>query len=153
MIYDKLIKKVHGPYSRKDNRKHVVIVFEDDSKKTVSYPKYLMEQQLGRELDPDLETIDHINRDFTNNDISNLQIIERSEHAKLDAERTKEQQFVCEVCNKEFTLTSWQLHDAVQNRKKGKTGPYCSRSCAGKATHLKNKAIKQIVIEKYKINK
>ena len=27
MIYDKEIKKVHGPYKRKDGREHVVIVF------------------------------------------------------------------------------------------------------------------------------
>jgi hypothetical protein len=60
-MYGKEIKKVHGPYTRQqDGRQHVVVVFVDLSKKTISYPKYLMEQKLGRELDPDLETIDHI---------------------------------------------------------------------------------------------
>ena len=48
---NKKVKKVHGPYTRKDGRKHVVTVFEDGSKKTTSYPKWVKEQELGRELD------------------------------------------------------------------------------------------------------
>ena len=152
-MYGKEIKKVHGPYIRKDGRKHVVIVFEDDSTKTVSYPKYLMEQYLGRELDPETETVDHIDRDFTNDAISNLQIIPRSEHAKLDAIRIKEQQFTCGICGKQFILNAHQLHDAYSNRKKGRAGPYCSRSCAGKATHLSERVIEKVVLEYYRLEK
>ena len=36
--------KVYGPYKRKDNRKHVVIVHDNGSRQTQSYPRYLMEQ-------------------------------------------------------------------------------------------------------------
>jgi hypothetical protein len=57
-IYGKEIKKVYGPYKRDDGRYHVVVVFVDNKKKIISYPKYQMEQKLGRELDPDLETVD-----------------------------------------------------------------------------------------------
>ena len=60
----KKIKKVLGPYERPDKRKHMVIHYEDGSKGTKSYPKYLMEQKLGRELESD-ETVDHINRGCT----------------------------------------------------------------------------------------
>lgn len=41
--------KIYGPYLRKDLRKHIVIVNDDGSKTTKSFPKYLMENKLGRE--------------------------------------------------------------------------------------------------------
>ena len=44
--------KVYGPYTRKDGRKHVVIVNNNGTKTTKSYPRYLMEQHLGRSLEP-----------------------------------------------------------------------------------------------------
>ena len=41
--------KVYGPYIRKeDNRSHVIIIFPDDIRLTVSYPRYLMELKLVR---------------------------------------------------------------------------------------------------------
>ena len=76
--------KVYGPYTRPDGRQHVILIFEDGQRRTVSYPKYLMEQKLGRELDPDLETINHKNGDFTDNRWENLEILSRVDHAHLD---------------------------------------------------------------------
>lgn len=73
--------KVFGPYVRKDNRKIVILQSLEDSKlKTVSYPKFLMEQHLGRYLTKD-ETVDHINADFTDDRIENLQILSRAKNA------------------------------------------------------------------------
>ena len=127
----KKIKKVLGPYERPDKRKHMVIHYEDGSKGTKSYPKYLMEQKLGRELESD-ETVDHINRDCTDDRIENLQILKRSEHCSLDVKRRKSQDFVCPWCDNSFTLSGRKLNNATQNREKGHTGPFCSRSCSGK---------------------
>jgi len=42
--------KVYGPYTRKDGRQHVIL-YENGTRKTVSYPKYLLETKLGRPLD------------------------------------------------------------------------------------------------------
>lgn len=127
--------RVYGPYKRDDGRMHCVIVFPDGSRKTISYPKYLMELKLGRFLS-DAETIDHIDGDFNNNAYENLQILERSEHAKIDAHRAKEQWFKCGVCGTEFSLSGRKLQNAYNNRKfKNATGPYCSRRCAGIASH------------------
>lgn len=123
------IKKVHGPYTRKDRRKHVVIVFEDNSKRTVSYPKFLMEQHIGRELDPVKETIDHIDGDFTNDDLDNLRIIDRSTHAKEDAKYAKLITITCVWCGKKAKKKGNKLR---HNSKQGKAGPFCGKSCAGK---------------------
>lgn len=38
-------QKVYGPYLRKDGRKHVIIVYGDGHKRTVSYGRLV---QLGR---------------------------------------------------------------------------------------------------------
>lgn len=129
MVYDEC--KVYGPYNRKDGRQHVIVIFPDKKRKTVSYPKYLIENHLQRYLEQD-ETVDHIDCDFTNNSLSNLRILKRGEHTRQDVKRYAGQDFKCPECNKSFSLSGRKLHNAIHNRKKGKAGPFCGRSCAGK---------------------
>lgn len=125
--------KIYGPYTRKDLRQHVIIVHSDGRKQTKSYPKYLLEQHIGREL-LEHETVDHIDNDKTNNDITNLQILTRKANAEKSTVLRPRQvyKFACPVCGKQaekffnFVKSNWR---------KGKAGPYCSRQCAGKAHH------------------
>lgn len=128
MVYDGYT--LYGPYKRKDGREHVILK-KQNKRKTVSYPKYLMEVYLDRYLEKN-ETVDHIDRDITNNSIDNLRVIRRSEHVTLDVKRYKEQKFTCPWCGAVFDLQSKRLHDAIYNRKQKKSGPFCSRSCAGR---------------------
>lgn len=120
----------------------------------VSYPKYLMELHLSRYLLPD-ETVDHIDRDHTNDDLSNLQVLSRREHSKLDCKRTILQTFECFVCGNKFTLNRIQLSSAVFWRRKGSNGPYCSKSCAGKASTAKqyNQKHNQHYLQKHAITR
>ena len=120
--------KILGPYKRPDGRKHMVITNEDGSKTTKSYPKFLMEQHVGRELLPN-ETIDHIDRDFTNDSLDNLRIIGRSEHTKDDIKRVKLKEIICVRCGQTAMKRASYLHG---NAKQKKAGPFCGRSCAGK---------------------
>lgn len=117
---------VYGPYTRKDGRKHIVLYWPSENRRqTVSYPKWLIEQHLGRFLLPD-ETVDHINRDFTDDRLENLQILKRADHAKLDAIRRKPVDAVCAWCNRSFTILN-----GLNHRGRGKAGPFCSRKCSG----------------------
>lgn len=74
--------KVNGPYARKDGRKHIVLNNSKLSKgdpnklRTLSWPKALVEVREGRLLLDD-ETADHKDENFTNDDLSNLQILTR----------------------------------------------------------------------------
>jgi hypothetical protein len=124
--------KVHGPYKRRDGRQ-IVVVVEDDvngcaTRRTVSYPKWLMELQIGRKLDPNLETVDHIDSNFDNNSLDNLRVVPRAEHSADDTRRVKLVKFNCGWCKKEFERSPRLVRD---KSRKNKAGPFCSRRCAG----------------------
>jgi hypothetical protein len=121
--------KVHGPYRRQDGRQIVIIVENNGQRRTVSYPKWLMEMQLGRRLDPNLETVDHIDSNFDNNNLDNLRVVPRAEHSADDTRRVKPVKFTCGFCNKEFERSPRLVRD---KSRKNKAGPFCSRTCAGK---------------------
>ena len=128
--------KVYGPYTRKDGRQHVILVHEDLSRQTMSYPKYLMEQHLKRALLAS-ETVDHINNDFTDNRIENLQILTQAENSTKEMQRPerakKFYEFICPMCG---TFAVKPLNFVKGNKSKGRAGPFCSRKCAGIASHL-----------------
>jgi len=125
--------KVYGPYKRKDGRM-VVIVAKNDKRHTISYPKYLMEKHLGKKIKPN-ETIHHIDGDFTNNSIGNLQVLDRSEHIKLERP-IQTRNYTCPICNTKFTLCGRKLSRRLSNEKrqpnKKLAGPFCSKQCAGR---------------------
>lgn len=124
--------KVYGPYFRNDGRKHVIVIVKDCndkviSRQTISYPKYLVEGILTRELEHNL-TIDHIDNDFTNDAPSNLRILPRAEHARQDALHVCAITAVCVECDNSFTLRCGQYTTASRNC----AGPFCSKRCIGK---------------------
>lgn len=125
--------KVFGPYKRPDGRQIVIVVENNGKRRTVSYPKWLLEMQLGRKLDPNLETVDHIDSNFDNNDLSNLRIVERREHSGDDTRRVKNLDLNCAWCNNEFQRSPRLIRDKA---KKQKAGPFCSRNCAGKYSRM-----------------
>lgn len=124
-----LAGKVFGPYKRQDGRQIVIVMDDNGKRRTVSYPKYLMEKHLGRPLDPTTETVDHWDSNFDNNDLSNLRIVPRDVHSGDDTRRVKPITFQCAVCGKSFERSPRLVRD---KSKKGKSGPFCSRQCAGK---------------------
>jgi hypothetical protein len=134
------MEKIYGPYINNKSRSFIIRV-SNNTKTTQSYPRYLLEQHLNRKLSPD-EIVDHINNDFTDNRIENLQILTLKENSikeMLRPERARKlYTFICPNCNKE--TTKW-LNNVKSNHKKGKTGPFCSRKCAGQFTY-KNPWIK-----------
>lgn len=121
--------KVHGPYKQKSGRQFVIVIEDDGVRRTVSYPKWLLELQLGRRLDPDLETVDHIDSNFDNNNLDNLRIMPRNEHSSEDTRRVKHVKFNCAWCKNEFERSPRLVRDKAR---KNKAGPFCSRTCAGK---------------------
>jgi hypothetical protein len=126
----KTILKIYGPYQHENGRLFVVAKYSDGSKGSISYPKYLMELHLGRKLLPN-ETVDHIDRNYLNNEISNLQILDRSLHVKLDVKRRQDEILTCIWCNANFLKTG-KILSTQNSRIKHTAGPFCSKKCSGK---------------------
>ena len=131
--------KIYGPYTGKDGRQRIVL-YENGKRTTVSYPKYLLEQKIGRPLLPD-ETCDHIDGDVSNNSLDNLQVLSRIDNIKKHASLKPREKgvFTCPECLSSFIVN---MNDARHNRKQGKAGPFCSRSCAGKYGQRLNKTFR-----------
>lgn len=121
--------KVRGPYKRPDGRK--IMSIDDNGKRTtISYPKFLVQEILGIELGNN-ETIDHIDKDYTNDNLSNLRIVKISEHCSQDNPRDLKKTITinCPLCGNSAKVNRIK---AKSNRRIGKAGPFCSRSCAGR---------------------
>lgn len=126
--------KVYGPYYNGNHgRKLVIVVDKNGKRRTISYPKWLMECHLGRKLDPNKDTVDHFDGDINNNDFSNLRIVPRDEHSADDTRRAKNLNLHCAWCDKEFERSPRLIRDKA---KKKKAGPFCSRQCAGKYSRM-----------------
>lgn len=128
--------KVRGPYIHKTGRlagrRYVNIEYEDGKRTSKLFSRHLVEQYLGRNLLPN-ETVDHVNEDFTDDSLDNLQIISNVENIKKYFRLKRPRQmflFVCPRCGKD---SSKPLNKVLHNRKQGKAGPYCSKSCAARA--------------------
>lgn len=128
---------VCGPYKAKDDRERVTL---NNSKlpknakgklRTISYPKALMEVHLNRVL-LENETVDHIDKNPLNNDIANLQVLDRNNHSALDCKRRKQITKCCGYCGKEIILTQNQIANLKRSGNKRKSNIFCSKKCSGK---------------------
>lgn len=120
--------KVLGPYLNNCNRLFVRIG-ENGNYITKSYPKYLMEEKLGRPLEPN-EDVHHIDGNPLNNDLSNLEIRIHGEHQKEHSLKYPEKIILeCSWCHNKFVASKVQRYQYCENYKKNY---FCSHKCAGK---------------------
>lgn len=150
MLYENC--KVYGPYEYDGGRLLVCIIKPDGSRISISYPRYLMELHLNRYLNAD-ETVDHIDRNYRNNQLDNFRIVSLAKNASDDALRLVPQLFNCQVCLKDFMLEGKKLSNAFANQFRRNDGPYCGRSCAGKASHMPGMKRLVIIRDYYRITK
>jgi endogenous inhibitor of DNA gyrase (YacG/DUF329 family) len=144
---------VFGPYTRQDGRQIVTITGESipRGKTTVSYPKYLTEVRLGKRLDPDLETVDHWDCDFNNNDSSNIRILPRVQHSIEDALRHEIITLPCVYCGNPVDVTASYINFRASQ---GQASPFCSRRCSGLyGTDVQNERKEKVVAEEQEVHK
>ena len=127
---------IYGPYIRQDGRKYIILnnstahSRSKERKRTVSYPKALVESNRGIRLKEN-ETVDHNDRDI-NNSRDNLVIRDKAEHSRLDAIRVKTSPVNCVECGVLFEPSIKQRSIQVGKGAPEPYGPFCSRSCTGK---------------------
>lgn len=118
-------------HTGKDKRTRLIIKNDDGSMTSVSYPRILMEEKLGRPLEP-FEDVHHIDGDTTNNSLDNLEIAIHGEHQRThNPQKYFDKKVNCIICGREFIFTAKQQslfqRDLNRNRRRGVT---CSRKCA-----------------------
>jgi len=105
-------------------------VIENGIRRTILAHREIMEKVLGRPLTSD-EIVHHKDQDKRNNDPSNLEVVNRSDHARMHMFRggAKMIDLKCLRCGTDFIRAAYSER---HNRKMGKDGPFCSRSCGAK---------------------
>lgn len=135
-----IFDKVTGPYLRKDGRKHICLnnsylpSGDPLKKKTLSWPKALVEVREGRVLLIN-ETADHIDENYANDELTNLQILTRvaniAKSFNVNPNRQTEfSKHICPQCDIEFVALARKVRNNQGLQKKA--GPFCSKSCAGR---------------------
>lgn len=120
-------------YVCKDGR---VRVYLKEKNRVMSYPKFLVEQTIGRELLQN-EQVHHKDGNPLNNDIDNLEIRLLGEHQKEHNQPKYYDKTVnCEWCGNPFMWTAKQQKTFYgnQNRKNRlikHDNPFCSKKCTG----------------------
>ncbi len=131
--------KIYGPYKRNGDGLNIIIRFFCGVRKTKSYPRYIVEQKIGRCL-TDNEEVHHINNDITDNNINNLKItkVKRRKRVKHSGGY-----YICLYCKQEFYMNPRQEKHRYKN-KNYSNGPFCSKTCVGKYANIQKSAKKEI---------
>lgn len=121
------------------------MIFNDGSRTTMLYSRYLMCIKLGRVLES-YEHVDHIDGNKMNDALDNLQILSQHENnIKSVIENSKSMkliELVCPICENKFYRSKQKVNFKLKN---GKT-PTCSRTCGVKYGHLNRGSYDESVI-------
>lgn len=123
-------KSKYTIYTNKDGRTRC---YNKETKKVTSYPRLLMEEKLGRPLEP-YEQVHHIDENPKNNSLDNLTIELLREHQKMhNPPKYFDKLATCYFCGKEFLWTAKQQREFTQNKSRGRSQnqPFCSKHCVG----------------------
>lgn len=104
------------------------VKYSNGSKRTVLQHREVMEVFLKRRLDR-FEFVHHKDENKRNNDILNLEVLSPQDHRREHAKGVEMVNLRCLLCGSEFNRIARYERS---NRKSGKVGPFCGRSCAGK---------------------
>lgn len=124
---------IKSTYKCKDGRWRAYCVDKYGKPHVVSYPRILMEKNLGRPLKPN-EDVHHIDGNVDNNEFCNLQVVLHGEHQRKHSVKYVDTIERCIICGKSFVRATneWARFYSDFHRNPNRTIT-CSKSCAGKA--------------------
>lgn len=105
--YDRFRGIYHLPNIRNKPGRRLVVLYNSvtgvDHKLLFSRARKIVE--LGRLLDQTAETVDHIDRNYLNDNLSNLQVLPIKEHLNLDRIRVEYEEVTCTVCGCGYAIS------------------------------------------------
>lgn len=124
------MRRILKTYNCKDGRVRARVADDNNNSFVLSYPRILMEEKLGRPLEP-YEDVHHIDGNPLNNDLSNLAVIAHGEHQRIHR-KYRDTIATCAMCGKEFEWPAQSQRDFYSNlRRRTQAGPFCSKRCVG----------------------
>lgn len=127
----------YNVYVNKDGRTRI---YNKTTHRVTSYPRYLMEIELGRSLEAD-EDVHHIDGNSLNNDISNLEVIKHGEHQRMHSTKYVDKIAICSYCGKEFMWSSLSQRNHNSNKRRrgcSMMGPFCCKRCAALGSSIEH---------------
>jgi len=121
---------IKGPFSyeRDPRRKFVRLIMEDGRDRVMTYGRYLMTVEGGYWIPGHLD-IHHVDGDPGNDNLGNLALLGHAEHARGHRGPAPLVSSVCPECGAGVVREERVVR---RMRKCGRTGPFCSRVCAGR---------------------
>jgi hypothetical protein len=127
-------RKRYGPYRSTNGYMYWWDQYPNGKSRQVWVHREVAAEMVGRRLGSE-EHVHHKNRIPWDNRPENLEVLPRSIHLAQHGRRSNTfLTIICPMCGKEAVLRARFVR---HNRKQGKAGPFCGKSCAGKWSHLK----------------
>ena len=124
---------ISGPSEKKGGRLFVGLYNPITKHKTsMSYPRLLMENHLGRKL-VNGEEVHHKDENFLNNNLDNLEIVDELQHkrahgrARSNGQIAKMIQLECPGCGEKFERRESWIKSSIRNY--GTNQFFCSQGC------------------------
>jgi len=115
----------------KSNKYLQCCIFDDNGKHVIGVHNVVAQMYCKDWFDGCV--VHHKDNNQHNNNVDNLECLDLISHVKMHQQpKYKDKIQKCTYCGKEFIWTA--KAQSKHNRAKYKTGPYCSHSCAAKAT-------------------
>lgn len=132
-----VVEVARSPWCNCHGYRMATVRYSDGSTRSVLEHREVMEAHLGRALRSN-EHVHHKDGNRSNNELSNLEVLSPSEHAKRHACGPEYVDLTCIRCDREFTRLARYERG---NRKQGKRGPYCGKRCSRLAQAEASRAV------------
>lgn len=117
------------PWFLKDGYLACTAYYSDGTRRTIHQHRELVEQALGRPI-RDGYVVHHKDGTRANNALDNLEEKLEADHLREHRPAPEVDDATCPMCEQPFQVLARQVRN--NQKKQGRPGPFCGRTCAGR---------------------